>query len=596
MSAPPNRLRDLACGKFATSTACDNLTPLLLVIAAFLGCTALFFGITQIEIDIGRDFAVADLMLNGSTLYRDVNYWYGPVAPWLHYWLFRSFGPSTTLPLLAGAAASLLIVTLTYLIARQVLPAAAAVVSALLVLSHAVYGPQIFQYATPYTFAATYGLLFSLAALYSALRSLEERSRPFWDLASGAAAALALASKQEFGAIALTVAAAPLAVRFYRAPRLAFRPAFLAAGSCLAVTGAVVFFLLRAASLTEFLASYYPTRSMAAWQYFYSHALGWGNLWPAMLEAVARCLVNFGFVLAAACLVVALWGLASGRRAPWILVPALIGAVALFGWNLRQPRYFPILLHAVLLTLAVAGRVRGDRRKIAFLAFAAAVFQWRVLAHPRADSYALLYFAPSLVVYMYLCYEVAAARLARFFPRRRLEAALSGVFLVCFLVPELAGKNARWAQSSQPVKTPRGELRLPPEDAAKAKVVLQEIERRAGPGGHVLLAPEGAMYYFLAGRTPPSRHLMYSYGNVLDGAPEREEIRRLEAARPRLIVIDEFPQELYFPGPVNTFGRAYNAALGGWIEQNYEEVRAIPYKDRQVRFLVPRPLLAAKND
>ena len=59
-----------------------DVEPLLILLAAFLLCTMLFFGIVSLDPDNGRDYVVADLLTHGHVLYRDVVYFFGPFAPW----------------------------------------------------------------------------------------------------------------------------------------------------------------------------------------------------------------------------------------------------------------------------------------------------------------------------------------------------------------------------------------------------------------------------------------------------------------------------------------------------------------------------------
>src|SRR5712692_9688614 len=184
--------------------AYTDIEPLLIVLAVFLGYTSLFFGIVALDPDNGRDFVAADLLLHGKMLYRDVVYYFGPLAPWVNSTLFRLFGPSVAALLITGAFVSLAIAMVTYLLARQFLSPGVAALGGVLVVAHAVYGYNMFCYAVPYAFAATYGLLFSLLALYCALRATEQLySR--WDILSGAAAGLALACKQEFASVSLLI-------------------------------------------------------------------------------------------------------------------------------------------------------------------------------------------------------------------------------------------------------------------------------------------------------------------------------------------------------------------------------------------------------
>jgi hypothetical protein len=586
MAALRIRLEELARSQDAAAV--------LLLLLAFLVCTARFFGILQLDIDVGRDFVAADLLAHGRSLYHGIRYLYGPLAPFLDCLLFQWFGVSLRVLLLAGAAASLCIVLLAYLVARQILSPGLSTAAALIVTVHAIYGDDTMSYATPYTLAATYGLLFALFTLYAALRGLDAPGVSHWDFVAGLSAGLALASKQEFAIIAGVIAAAGVVARFYRKPQR-----LLAAAAADAVPYALVVALFARlvfanASVAEFLRNAFPERSVILWRRIYGYVGGWGSEpGTRILETIFGLLLNFGFVLWATCLLAVLASLLRGERPAGRRVWILLAAGVLFIPYGSYLGYYPLLLHAVALGLAVAGRLPGPRRRAIFLVFAAVVFLFRVPLYPRSESYALMYFIPSLIVYLAVCRSLIVPYLARFIPEGRVQAALAALFLLAFPVRELIQKERHWAAPSERVWSERGVFRAEPEEASKARVVLEEIHRYTSPRDRILLIPHGAMYYFLSDRQPASSYLGYAYGLVLDGPAETEEIAQWRRTPPKLIIIDDAPQILHFAGSVNTFGRAYNVQLGRWIWANYREVRSIAYSERQVHFLVPNAESAA---
>jgi 4-amino-4-deoxy-L-arabinose transferase-like glycosyltransferase len=570
----------------AAAFATRRLQPLLIILAAFLLCTTLFFGIVSLDPDAGRDYVLAELLAHGRVLYRDVFYFFGPVAPWVNALLFRIFGPGVLVLLLAGAGLAFAIVLLTYLVARQILPPLAATVAALLVLLHAVYSYNTFCYATPYTFAAVYGLLFALTTLYSALRALDDpRSR--WDLLAGSSAALALASKQEFGLIAAATLVLALGVRWWRDREFPWAAASGSGLACALLTGAFAVALFRQVSFAEFTRSFVP-KEATAWRYFYENVQYWGpNWWRGVRESTGGFLLNFGFIVWAVAAVSLFAALARGERPPRRVALAVLAATPLWLWQFSYLSYYPLLLHAIVLALAASGRIRQDRWKVLLLAGSAAIFLMRVLPRPATIGYyGLSYFAPSAVVYLYLCFVLAGSWLSRWFPVQQVQKSMAAVFLICFGVPHLFALNTRWAGAER-IATERGAVRVERFEAAKARVVLEEIRRYSQPGDPILMIPHGPMYYFVSGRRVPSRYLTYVYGQILDGPDEREEIGRLAQVHPRLVVIDDFHHVQHIPGPVNTFGAAYNAELYGWILKNYQEVRTIQYQDRLVHFFIP---------
>ena len=572
------------------SGLCRDARALLIVAAAYLACTALCFGVAQeIDVDTGRDFIAPDLMLQGRVLYRDVAYQYGPAAPWLHYGLFRLFGPSATILLIAGAAAGFVIAVLALLIARQILPVAVAIIAALFVTVNSVYGPTAMSYAVPYTLSAVYGLLFSLLGLYAVLRNLDQPYTPL-DLVAGGAFAWACASKHEFALIAILTMLASFLFRFWKLRRRALGGVLAVLVSYLAVTGAFLFALLRKVSAAELWSVAYPKEHLAAYRLFYQVVQYWGPFaWIGIKQSVYGFLLNFGFILSAACLLALLAGCLSGerpgRRSTWMLVAFGLPLV----YSHRYLWYFPLLLHAAVLSFLVFDRARPSRLRAAFLTLSASFFLFRVLPAPKFDGspYTLLFYIPSLIVYLYLCFCVAVPALSRWFPESRLSAAMIALFVSCFTIYPLLKWTYPWARQAERIRAERGTLRTVHAQAEKGKAILGAIGRYSVPGDRILLIPSGAIFYFLSARQPASRYLEYAYGNVMDGQEEDEEIRALDQNPPKLIVVDDVHFTFYFSGPVNQFGKAYNARLDDWIHRNYKEASSFLYADRLVHVLIP---------
>jgi hypothetical protein len=560
---------------------------LLVLLVACVGYAALFFGAaTAIDMDAGRDFLVADLMVQGRVLYRDVDYRFGPFPPWLHAALFRCFGTGTTVLFAAGAVASSVIVLLTYLLARQVLPLAPAVVAALIVLQNAAYGSHYFIYAVPYTFSAVYGLLFSLLVLYGALVVMDDGDTR-WDWVTGAAAALAAASKLEFAAISILVLLFSLVVRSRVAPRSIRRALVACAVSYTLVMLGIAVWLFRTISWSEFLESVYPRDAVRSWRYFYQTTQYWGpNVWTGVWRSTAGFLMNLGFVLAAtwAVLLAASW--TRGRR-PALSTLLILAAGLPFIWLRRGLAYYPLLLHGTVLGLVLAGRIRASPIKIGFLTGSAVLFLMRVLPGPMTERFGstFMFFIPSLIVYLYLCCEVAAAFSRRFFPGMSAPMAVTAVFLCAFVLAPLARVTYPWVRQTEQVLTERGPIRVSRLDLVKTRIVLEQIRCRTAPGDRVLLLPFDSMYYFLTGRQPASRWTDYIAGH-LQGGSEQEEILRLSRTPPKLVIIDDLPQPQYFPGPNNRLGTAYNVEMNRWIWQHYREVERFPLTGRWLHVLV----------
>ena len=567
----------------------SNLLAVLTLLAAYGVSAYLFFGVTQIDVDIGRDFVAADLMLQGRVLYRDIEYWFGPFAPAVHYQLFRIFGPSVEVIFSAGIVAGLGIVLLSYALGQRVLGTWPACIGGLIVLTHAVFGGSILNYATPYTYSATYGLLFALLALYTSLRAVDDAS-PRWLALAGSAAAVAFTCKQEFALIAAGTVSLALVFLWVEDRRTALRALAAAVLGFGVVAPAAGTILLRTVTWDEFVANYYPRDSMVALAHFYRNMQGWGDTAPAfLLDAHIALLLNLGFILAG----VSLLGLGinylRGVRPPSRRGLMLLAAGAPLLWMRGYLWSYPATIALVVLVVTYKQQHLANRTQVLLLAAAAVLFGCRVLPNPDIRYYALLYFIPTLVVYLYLLFEIIVPHLERWAGARGWNTALAVVLTACFVVYHFFQTNYSLLERSAPLVTERGTVHIPADRLEETQIVLDEIRRRTQEGDPILLIPGNTMYYFLTKRQPASRYLDYIYATVIDGQPEAAEVRALTARPPSLILIFPLGSSIYIPGEEEAlFGEAYNRRVYDWIKENYEEAEDVPERMRHIRFLVPQ--------
>ncbi len=160
-----------------------------------------------------------------------------------------------------------------------------------------------------------------------------------------------------------------------------------------------------------------------------------------------------------------------------------------------------------MLVLAYKQGGAASRSRVLLLAFAAILFGWRVLPNPDIRYYALLYFIPTLLVYLYLLFDVIVPRLEHWVAGRGWNKALTMVLIVCFVGYQFLRTNVRILQSSAPLVTERGTVHIQTDRLEQTEIVLDEIRRRSRPGDPILLIPGTTMYYFLTKRQPASRYL-----------------------------------------------------------------------------------------
>jgi hypothetical protein len=117
-------------------------------------------------VDFGCELYVPWRLANGAVLYRDVDYFYGPLSQYLNAGLFRLFGPGLMVLVAANLLIFAAIIASIYFLIRRAWGAGAAVASSAVFI--AVFGFSQFgrmgnfNYAAPYAHEATHGVLICL--------------------------------------------------------------------------------------------------------------------------------------------------------------------------------------------------------------------------------------------------------------------------------------------------------------------------------------------------------------------------------------------------------------------------------------------------
>src|SRR2546421_6999770 len=176
---------------------------------ALLGCAlvALTWGTWgDIGRDTGFDLVAGAKVAHGQLPYVDFPYYYGPIAPFLLGLAAWVGGDGVAPALLVGLAVSILIVGLTYALARSFVGALGSFLASAIVLGVAV-SPTNFSYVLPHTESMTLGIAALLALLLALARMPAQPSLARLSVA-GAAAGLVALSKPELEVAALAAAGA----------------------------------------------------------------------------------------------------------------------------------------------------------------------------------------------------------------------------------------------------------------------------------------------------------------------------------------------------------------------------------------------------
>ena len=547
------------------------------------------------QIDFGREVYTAWRVLAGDLLARDLNRLYGPLSDYVNAALFACFGTSIRTLVYANLVIYAGIVWLLHSLLRRAygfFPATAATLAGVAIFGFGHYvGIGNYNYAAPYSHAATHGILQLLVLIVWLARDPAGRSR-WHGWLDGLMFGLICLNKTEFvltGGLLLTAQGARLAYvkGWSQAGKWAGR-AIAACAALLVLVWALFCLALGPADAARaaWMALLVLGQSGAVSNVFQAHAMGTDDL-PGNLKnmglALAETLAALGGVIAAGRSLV--W-LAPEKLQSWILpVMLTAGAVAGFyvpasAW-LEAGRAFPGLLLVALGWLAWEGHRRRTPEKYlsrrwwlgVLLVLAAAGMLARMAFNPRLYHYG--FFQAMLAGVVALAFILRAAP-ALAGPRRLAQLGVFGFLLAAFTVgaTQLVGLSGNWYARIQQSVGEGGDQfyvfnpNLNPTGLAMWQTT-DFLRKQFPKDTTVLVLPEGVMInYWLRRKTP--LHVTDPIPPVYAVEGPRALERLIKNPPAEVVLLSRDTREFGVP----SFG--YDAASGkpmlDWIQAHYTKV------------------------
>lgn len=538
---------------------------------------------TQPLLDHGREMNLPARILAGEQLYADVQFLYGPFAPYFNALLYRLFGVHLAVLHASGVFCAALILGMAYWLSRQLLaswPAAATTGLVLVVCAL----KSTANYVQPYAYAALYGLVFALGALVAAVRFTQTRRvKPLvW---AGLFASLAVLCKPELALPALATAGVAWFLECLWQRRVAWRAGVVLALSVLALPVVVYSVILARVPWRVLLEDNHVLFTSMPPQlvYFNRHISGLAQ-WPGSLWFSLAGLGVFAVWIGGSGLLGALW---SRRMSGWQTLARRAGVLLALGLLWRElalrllhvpsdvtPFASAVFVLPVLLVL-LAQRVWQERtdfpaelRVVLLLVIFSLFAILRALLNVTTTGPYTPFFLPVLlIVYLYVLLGVAPKWLTA---ERRLRQRMqqTATMLIALLVLGMALNSAlRWHRlNTTLVSTPRGSFRTVPAIGQPLTEAVRYVEQHSAPGETVLTLPIATTINFLTERPYPLREEIVHPG-FLTGAKELEAIERIKARNVRLILLANLDTSEFRD---RAFGLDYNQELWRWIEAHYQ--------------------------
>ncbi len=548
-------------------------------------------------IDWGQQLYVPWQVSEGSVLYRDIAWYLGPLPVHVNALAFRLFGPSVRVLALLNLGVLAGLTALVFAFFAKTAGRGAGLFAALLALTLFGFAHNAevgnYNFVSPYTHAATHGMLLAVMAL-TAFAARVTRGGPWLSGVAGLCLGAVFLTKPEI----FLAAAGALAVGLVAARVIT------PAGGRVQIRDAA--YLLGASGVAPLL----MFGVLAALRGDVSAALGdVAGAWRAIFasgDLVARAplyvagagldeplknsgLLGLGALLVAVGVWLALAVDAEGRRSYRALVaPGLVFVAAAL--HVIQPTLFPRSLPALTLGLlfglgAALRRHRGDEvhtdtqragRLIALFVWAAFALALllKMGLYARLHHYGFVLALPAtLLVAVAITWLIPDAAAAKGDAERGVTLRKVGLYVFVFAAAfSLKSSNAHYARRVVTLGEGADAMLVVGVDSEGRSVgshlasTLKVLQTETRPDETVAVLPEGILLNYLARRRAPTRHTKHVL-HELAGFGEPGGVELLKGEAPDVVVLVHRSLAEWGAGPVGTNPK--DRELLRWVRATY---------------------------
>ncbi len=553
---------------------------------------AVFFGImlagswqrwTQPIIDHGREMNLPARILAGEKLYVDVQFLYGPFAPYFNALLYRILGVRLAALHIAGGVCAWIILLIIYWLSRQLMGVREAGLTAGLVLVACAVRFSG-NYISPYAYASLYGLLLSLVSLAMTVRYWRDE-RPAWLIAAGVCAGFAFISKWEIALTALSAGVLAITLLSFAVRKVLWKDALRFLLPLILIPATVLTLVLNRVPWDTLLEDNHILFSGMPSQLVYFNSLisgigGFPRTFWYTVSGLGMFALWFGVISM-------IGALAARRRAEgWATLArtgfALTASGLIFFVLVREVfglegdatplTSMPLVLPVVIVSLAVhlwkaKGRVSKELGLLLLFAVFAQVSILRVILRVTVSGpYVPFYLPLVLVIVSFLLVSFLPAVVAAPGVLRDAVRSTAILALALLVIGMAAGSIRRFrVHSTYEVSAPRGRFLTQPKIGIPLDAAIKYVEKHTSPDDVLASLPQTTTINFLAERRYPYRQEIVHPGFLSD----EEGIARLEQSNaPFVLVANMLTPEFRD----RAFGIDYNAGLWRWINQHYNVV------------------------
>lgn len=527
-------------------------------------------------IDTGRELDTPKQLAEGKTLYRDVRYWYGPLAPYWHALLYQAFGVRLTVLTTAGLGLAAAMAWVSYRILRLAVGRVAATAGAAAVLYVPVFGfyqfPNIFNFVLPYSYPAVYGMVLASGSVYLLMRYL--RKPRAWEFFA-ACVLLGLTGLCKLEPLfAALVAHGAFVLACLRRGELNWKRFAIGYGAAFGIVAAVIGGFRAAAGPGLWNENLFIPGNVSLSKFLLGHS------------GMDAPLKNIGFVglssaVLVGCVILgAIGGAVEGRVASraariamWSVLSILIVVVVGMLGVTHALAGLPAMLLAALIWLGAALARRGGGPHdslIVLLAFGLAAML-RMGLSCSAVHYGFYLVIPGLLGLVVVVCELGPLMMQRWSGEGCWSPLVCGVALLAGLgVLHFFNRAAFMAfmypqPSELMVRGPRGTMMMGAIYLGAGDRAVSFLSTRPR-GTKVVVLPEGSAITFLSGCDNPLGVHTYLPPDFSGSYDDAGIVARVAAADPDYVLFDSRDVREY---GMTAFGTDYGIPLAEWASERY---------------------------
>jgi hypothetical protein len=525
--------------------------------------------------------------MQGKTLYRDLWYPYGPLAPYLNSVLYRFAGVDLAVLYWAGSLSALACAVLLYLIGMQLSSWLAGWTAAAVLLGEA-FQATYFSFPLPYSFGTVYGAVAACACLWCCVKAAGSDGWS-WMLGGAGGAAAALLSKPEIGFGCWAAVGTLIVLRALQVPShrrlvkdlLAVLPGIAV---CVATIGWMISlggtnFLIQQ-NLTGFPSTYFAKAYGKTWDHITGMAFDIQALrrlamsGPAILWLIAIRLTVKRYGAGWRVWLVALGALLAFKA----LAPRLGVPVVLIDSVFLPPAmvFFVLATIPLLIVLVRRTKVASGFLALLVLVIGSGVAAGRTLFGTYDHGYSIYFNGPVVLSFLLMATWLAFPKAPVFAVPARPAETLPFLALIIVLVLPLAQALIFYPRALEPWRTARGIIFLPPGMPAQYEAAVQFMQTAAKRGEYTLSVPEDVSLYFFSGTHSPVRFYALTPGLIAPGPMLDEVIGQIDRTHVRYLIWSNrrFPE---YKTP--EFGKDFYQPLGDYLLSHFRPIASLPHSD-----------------